>query len=71
MNDELKRLIAVQHTLNGVLDLCQVAAAGCDEVGAKGLAMATYMLGEAVAVFSQELNSYVLGGNSNESVDSL
>lgn len=68
--DLMRRLVAMQHTLRGVVDLCNASGVLCDQAGAKGLAMATHLLGEAVAVFANELNGYVLGGD-DESVDSL
>ena len=71
MTSELRRLVVIQHTIRDILELCQAAAKDCDDAGAKGLAVATYMLGEAFVVFSRELNAYVLKENSDESVDEV
>ena len=58
--DLLIRLIAMQQTLRTVVESCKAAAAACNSEGAKGLAMATYMVGESIAAFAAALNTYVL-----------
>lgn len=68
MNDSslIARLIAMQHTLRNVVDSCNAAAAACDADGAKGLAMATYMVGESIAVFASAINEYALRGAEDD-----
>lgn len=58
--DFLHRLIAMQQTLRTVVESCNAAAAACNASGAKGLAVATYMVGESLAAWATALNLYVL-----------
>lgn len=66
-HDLLLRLIAMQQTLRTVVESCNAAAAACNADGAKGLAMATYMVGESIAAFATALNTYVLEDMNDES----
>lgn len=69
MTNLLARLIAMQHTLRTVVESCNAAAAACDAEGAKGLAAATYMVGESISVFSSALNDYILKGVDDDACD--
>jgi hypothetical protein len=67
----LMRLVAMQQTLRSVVESCKATAAVCDADGAKGLAMATLMVGESIATFAKALNDYVLKEYEDESDDAV
>ena len=65
-NHVANRLIAMQQTLRTVFEACEAQAAMCDEVGAKRLAFAVYMVRESLITYSKELNTFVLRFIANE-----
>lgn len=57
----LRKLLSFQAAHTSILDHCESAAAAANEVGAKGLAMATLMLREAMDVYRNEMVKFVQG----------
>jgi hypothetical protein len=61
-DDIVVRLLAMQRTLRTVVQACNAAAAACDSSGEKGLAFATYMVGESLSVWNEAIERYSLKG---------
>ncbi len=59
--DILQRLLVMMKTLRTVSDLAEANGKIAREAGADGLAMATFMLGESIQVFSKELARFTTG----------
>jgi hypothetical protein len=57
----VRRLFAMQNGLRDVTDAMEVQAAMAKQVGATGLATASYLLKESVAVYSNALRRFVAG----------
>jgi hypothetical protein len=51
----------MMQTLRTVSDLAEANGKIAREAGAEGLALATYMLGESIQVFSKELARFTTG----------
>lgn len=56
--DILRRLLVMTQALRQVSEAAEAHAAFAHEAGAEGLAIATYMLGESIKVFSKELAKF-------------
>lgn len=54
----LRRLLTMTQTLRQVSESAEAHAAIAHEAGADGLAVATYLLGESIKVFSKELAKF-------------
>lgn len=55
-----RRLMEMQRALADVMDACEMQGHVCKAAGESGLAMAVYMVREAVAVYSTELSKFVV-----------
>lgn len=59
--DILQRLLVMMQTLRTVANLAEANGKIAREAGAEGLALATFMLGESIQVFSKELARFTTG----------
>lgn len=57
----LRRLLSFQAAHTSILAHCEAAADAANEAGAKGLAMATLMLREAMEVYKNEMVKFIQG----------
>lgn len=55
-----RRLMEMQRSLAAVMDACEMQGKVCHAAGESGLALAVYMVREAVAVYSTELAKFVV-----------
>lgn len=55
-----RRLMEMQRSLAAVMDACEMQGQICQAAGESGLALAVYMVREAVAVYSTELSKFVV-----------
>ena len=60
------RLVAMQHALRTVCDGAEEAGRTAQAAGANGLAVATFLMKEAIEEFAKELNKFVLGNAADE-----
>lgn|GEM_PF-3468819 len=57
--DVLQRLLEMQAKLRVVVEIAEVHGRLADNAGAKGFALAAFMLRESLAVYSSELSDFV------------
>lgn len=59
MSDLLQRLLDIQAKLRVVVETAELHGRMADAAGAKGFAMAAFMLRESLMVYSTELSKFV------------